>query len=249
MLFTILYQDDDLLAITKPCGYFVHRTTLDRTVEEIVLNRLGEQVESYLYPVHRLDRPTSGVLLFALNSYTAQQISEQFFNQKVTKIYHALTRGWVDKTKISLINTALKAKHHDSNPPPLQEAKTYYQGLYHTEVPLAVGPYQTARYSLVALQPITGRYHQLRRHLNYLAHPIIGDSSHGDSRHNRALKDKYALNRLMLHASFIRLTQPRTNRPLLIHSPLPKDFSKLLQALSINPTTYSLAFKDLSLIK
>lgn len=248
-MFTILFQDDDLLAITKPCGYFVHPTALDRSVEEIVLNKLSEQVGAYLYPVHRLDRPTSGVLLFALNSYAAQHISAQFFNQKVAKIYHALTRGWVDKTKVGLITTALKAKHHNSTSSSLQEATTYYYGLSHTEVPLAIGSYQTARYSLVALQPLTGRYHQLRRHLNYLSHPIIGDSSHGDLRHNQALKEKYGLNHLMLHASFIKLTHPKKGIPLLIHSPLTEDFSKLLKALSINFITCPSTFKELSSIK
>ena len=233
----ILYQDEEIIAIDKPSGWFVHRSLLDPKVTDIVLQHLRDQVGRYLYPVHRLDRPTSGVLLFAFSAESARFLSEQFMVNSVQKSYLAIVRGYLfDQGEIdhrlSVIHD--KIADRDKGEKEDQEALTDYQGLAQVELNLSTGKYPTSRYSLVLLKPQTGRKHQLRRHMNHLAHPIIGDTTYGDLRHNRLFLEAFGVQRLLLHAWKVSIIHPLTKKELTIEAPLDELWITLLIALGWN---------------
>lgn len=232
-MFEVLYQDNDLIVINKPEGWLVHRSWLDKHETVVVMQTLRDQIGQHVYPIHRLDRPTSGVLIFALSSEIARLLSEQFASNKIEKTYHAIVRGYVDGEAIidyplveELDKIADKFANKDK---PAQDAITFYKGLSKIELPIEVGKYKTARYSFVELKPQTGRKHQLRRHLKHIFHPIIGDSKHGDLHQNRAFSHYFAVKRLMLHASTVKIIHPITLTPLTIHAKLSDDWLKILR--------------------
>lgn len=232
-MFEVLYQDNNLIVINKPEGWLVHRSWLDKHETVVVMQTLRDQIGQHVYPIHRLDRPTSGVLIFALSSEIARLLSEQFASNKIEKTYHAIVRGYVDGEAIidyplveELDKIADKFANKDK---PAQEAITFYKCLSKIELPIEVGKYKTARYSFVELKPQTGRKHQLRRHLKHIFHPIIGDSKHGDLHQNRAFSHYFAVKRLMLHASTVKIIHPITLKPLTIHAKLSDDWLKILR--------------------
>ncbi|MFC0308385.1 tRNA pseudouridine(65) synthase TruC [Gallibacterium trehalosifermentans] len=227
----ILYQDEFLIAVNKPAGMLVHRSWLDKHETEFVMQTLRDQIGQYVFPIHRLDRPTSGVLLFALSSEVAAQVCLQFESKQVEKHYLAVVRGYL--TGSDRIDYALKPKldkiadkFTDPNKA-AQPAISDYQGLATIELPIAVGRYSTARYSLVRLTPQTGRKHQLRRHLKHIFHPIIGDTQYGDLHQNRAFAEYFSVSRLMLHSETLRLFHPVTQQKLEIVAPLDQNFLKI----------------------
>lgn len=220
----ILYQDQYLVAVDKPAGMLVHRSFLDKHETRFVMQTLRDQLGQHVYPVHRLDRPTSGVLLFALSSEVARMLSEQNAQQKWCKGYLAVVRGYMQQAGEldyplyeELDKIADKYAQQDKAP---QHAVSRYLPLQQTELPFAVGRYQTSRYSLVALQPLTGRKHQLRRHLAHLRHPIVGDTSHGDGKHNAFFRQQFNNQRLLLAAMELRLPHPVSGEPLCIRAGL-----------------------------
>ncbi|WLT05480.1 tRNA pseudouridine(65) synthase TruC [Gilliamella apis] len=233
MVFEVLYQDNDLIAINKPEGWLVHRSWLDKNETVVVMQTLRDQIGQHVYPIHRLDRPTSGVLIFALSSDIARLLSQQFAEKQIEKTYHAIVRGYVDgedTIDYPLVEELDKiADKFASKDKPAQEAITFYKGLSKIELPIALGKYQTARYSFVELKPQTGRKHQLRRHLKHIFHPIIGDSKHGDLHQNRAFGYYFAVKRLMLHASTIKMMHPVTQEPLTIHANLSEEWLTILK--------------------
>lgn len=220
----ILYQDEWLVAVNKPSGWLVHRSWLDRDEKVVVMQTVRDQIGQHVFTVHRLDRPTSGVLLMGLSSEAGRLLSQQFEQHQIQKRYHAIVRGWLMddavldyrwwKSWIKL-PTNFPVKIKDPQP-----AVTHYRGLATVEMPVATGRYPTTRYGLVELEPKTGRKHQLRRHLSHLRHPIIGDSKHGDLRQNRSAAEHFGCQRLMLHASQLTLTHPFTGEPLVIRAGL-----------------------------
>ncbi len=192
-LFSILHNSEDLIAINKPYGYFVHQSSLDPYSNKIVLQRLRDQIGRKVFPIHRLDRKTTGVLLFALNHKTQIEISKKFMAKDVQKKYLAMVRGWTEDTDIvDYPLTNLEGK--------TQEAMTKYTTLKRYEIPLSSGRYNTSRYSLLRLEPSTGRYHQLRKHLAHIRHPIIGDRPHGCNKQNKFFKTEFSYDQMMLHA-------------------------------------------------
>lgn len=210
----ILYQDEHLVAVNKPAGMLVHRSWLDRHETVFVMQTLRDQIGQHVFTVHRLDKPTSGVLLLALSSDVARLLSQQFENQQMSKVYHAVVRGYLSEDGTldyalteELDKIADKFTNPDKAPQP---AVTHYRSLAQVEMPVAVGRYDTARYSLVELRPETGRKHQLRRHMSHLRHPIIGDSAHGDLKQNRGMTEHFGCSGLMLHASHMQLPHPVT---------------------------------------
>ena len=232
-MFEVLYQDNNLIVINKPEGWLVHRSWLDKHETVVVMQTLRDQIGQHVYPIHRLDRPTSGVLIFALSSEIARLLSEQFASNKIEKTYHAIVRGYVDGEAIidyplveELDKIADKFANKDK---PAQDAITFYKGLSKIELPIEVGKYKTARYSFVELKPQTGRKHQLRRHLKHIFHPIIGDSKHGDLHQNRAFSHYFAVKRLMLHASSVKIIHPITLKPITIHAKLSDDWLRILR--------------------
>lgn len=225
----ILYQDEALVAIDKPAGLLVHRSWIASEARQFALQMLRDQLGQYVYPVHRLDRPTSGILLFALNAEIARHMSEQFASREVRKLYHAVVRGYVPEH--GQINYALKEEHDkiaDSQADPnkaAQPAMTDYMCLKRVELPFKVSKqHATSRFSLVQLSPKTGRKHQLRRHMAHIRHPIIGDTNHGDGRQNAFFREHYQINRLMLCASGLEFTHPLTNKEVNIRVPIPESF-------------------------
>ena len=233
MSLEIIYQDAWLVAVNKPSGWLVHRSWLDRDEKVVVMQTVRDQIGQHVFTVHRLDRPTSGVLLMGLSSDVGRSLSQQFEQHKMQKRYHAIVRGWLQESGEldyplieELDKIGDKYARADKDPQP---AVTHYQGLAVTEKPVAVGRYSTARYSLVEMLPQTGRKHQLRRHMAHLRHPIIGDSKHGDLRQNRAAAAHFGCDRLMLHASELSLTHPVTGAPLSLRARFDETW---MQALS-----------------
>ena len=233
----ILYQDEHLVAINKPSGLLVHRSLIATREHEFALQLTRDQIGQRVYLVHRLDRPTSGVLLFALNSDTARQISEQFMQRRVVKNYLALVRGHcADKGRIDyalkeqLDNVSDAKAKADKQ---AQEAVTDYACIQKVELPYKVGRYDSARFSWLGLTPHTGRKHQLRRHLKHIFHPIVGDTSHGDGKQNTFFRDQYQCYRLMLHANNLQLIHPALHTPLQIKAPLPGDLRDPLHSMGL----------------
>lgn len=228
----ILYQDEWLVAVNKPAGMLVHRSFLDKHETEFVLQRLRDQLGQHVFPLHRLDRPTSGVLLFALSADVARQMAEQ--QRHWQKTYLAVVRGHFKDAL--LLDYALKeqldaiADKFARTDKAAQTAQSAIWPLEHIELPYAVGRYPTARYSLVALQPLTGRKHQLRRHCEHLFHPIIGDTTHGDGKHNQFFRQQFDCKRLMLHAVRLCFLHPVTANTVVIDAAL-DDFGTVLQRL------------------
>lgn len=217
----ILHCDDYMVAVNKPAGLLVHRSEIDRHETVFLLQRLRNQIGQRVYPVHRLDKPTSGVIVFALSSSVASQLGEQFTAGTVEKTYHAVVRGIPDAQGV--IDYALKEKldkYGDKDAQldkPAQPAITQYRTLASIEIPVAVTPrYATSRYALVELSPKTGRKHQLRRHMKHIFHPIVGDTSYGDGKHNQYFRDNLHCSRLCLESTSISLLHPIKNSPLFI---------------------------------
>ena len=228
----VIYQDSTLVAINKPSGLLVHRSFIDRHETRFALQMVRDQIGQYVYPVHRLDKPTSGVLLFALNSDTARALSEQFNSQQVDKRYLAVTRGYPPES--GTIDHPLKEKldkiadRQSKKDKPAQEAVSHYQRLATIELPYLVDRYPQSRYSLVAVKPETGRKHQIRRHLKHIGHPIIGDAKHGKGVHNRFFQDQFHCHRLLLACTSMQLIHPDTQTPLRLIAGLDETFKSLL---------------------
>lgn len=215
----ILYQDPHLVAIDKPAGLLVHRSGLDAHETRFAVQLLRDQIGRPVWPAHRLDKGTSGVLLFALDAAIARALGLAFERgETMRKSYRAVVRGWPPES--GSIDHPLRRMPDDmrTGREEIQEALTRYRTLEHYELPLAQGDFPSTRCALVELQPVTGRRHQLRRHLKHVAHPIIGDATHGKGPLNRALAELLGLQRLWLHAAWLELRHPVTDQELLIEA-------------------------------
>ena len=231
----ILYRDDGLIAIDKPSGLLVHRSDIDRRETRFAVQLLRDQIGRRVYPAHRLDRGTSGVLLFAYDGETASKLGAQFESRAVEKTYLAVVRGHPPESGV--IDHPLARRPDDYEHLPAnaslaaQPALTRYRRLAVAELPYAVDRYPTSRYALVELSPETGRRHQLRRHLKHLAHPIIGDSTYGKGRHNRLFQEVFSCQRMLLACTRLVLHHPTSGTPLRIDAPPSEDFARVLAAL------------------
>ena len=231
MELNILYQDDCLVVINKPSGLLVHRSEIDRHETRFALQLLRNQLGQRVYPVHRLDKPTSGVLAFALSPEMASRITDLWRQRSVDKQYLAVVRGWMpefihlDKPMAPPVDKY--AKHEKIRPE--QEAITDFRCLATVEIPVAIDKYPQSRYSLVEATPHTGRKHQIRRHLKHLAHPIIGDARYGKGRHSRYFRDHLHAPRLLLHASQLTIQHPLTEQLLTFTAPPDRISRQLLQ--------------------
>ena len=221
---SILYRDAELAAVHKPAGLLVHRSAI-AMADDYLLQRVRELLGRRVYAVHRLDRPTSGVLLFALTPDAARGLSRQFEGHWVRKRYLAVVRGWPEAE--GRIDYPLD----DGGGGAPRSAITEYRRLACTELPVAVGRYPSSRYALLQLSPRSGRFHQIRRHLHHIHHPVIGDTTHGEGRHNRLFRERFGLRRLLLHAWSIGFEHPLDGRPMTITAPLVQDWLRLFEAL------------------
>lgn len=217
-----------MVAIHKPCAILVHRTSISED-KIFVLQLLRDQLGQRLFPVHRLDRPTSGVLLMAKTPDIAGQLSEQFRAKKVAKQYQAIVRGYLPEK--GTIDYAIGDPEDKSKPK--QAAITHYQRISQSEIEIPIGRYPTARFSLVEINPETGRRHQIRRHFSHLRHPIIGDKKHGDVKHNTFFREEWGLGRLFLHAKQIAFIHPNSEQVMVIESEIPPDFIRVRKLLSL----------------
>ena len=230
----ILYQDKYMVAINKPSGLLVHRSPIDKHETRFALQEVRDQIGQYVYPVHRLDKPTSGVLIFALNKEVAQILSEDFRENRVKKEYIAVVRGYVALE--GLIDHPLKqmldskAEKEKGISKEEKEAQTLYERLATIELPYAVSRYPVARYSLVKLKPQTGRKHQLRRHMKHIHHHMIGDTKHGRGEHNTLFRKEFDCYRLLLHARNMQLIHPVTLKSVMITAGYDVTFNKILHS-------------------
>jgi tRNA pseudouridine65 synthase len=221
---TILYQDQHYVAIDKPAGMLVHRTRIAEEAE-YAMQRLRDQLGQHVFVVHRLDRPTSGVLLFALSSEAARAMCEVFESRQVEKRYLAVVRGWTEEAGV--IDYPLREEKHKK----AQHAVTAWRRLATVELDIAVGRYPKARYSLIEALPETGRMHQIRKHFAHIFHPLIGDTTYGEGRHNRLFRDHFAMERLLLMATELSFVHPYSNEPVTLRAPLPPEVTQLFTRL------------------
>ena len=221
----VLYQDEYCIAVNKPHGLLVHRTSLSND-KDFLLQRVRDQSGKKVYPVHRLDRPTSGVVLFAFGKEIVAEFFKLFREREAKKTYLALVRGWTDDSGV--IDSPLRTASGKE-----QDALTLYKTIAKVEVDIPVGPYEKARYSLVEIDLKTGRTHQIRRHFAHLRHPLVGDTTYGDGRHNQMFRDKFNSHRLMLAAIKLELLHPITQEELMIEAPLETGFKTVLAKLGI----------------
>ena len=231
----ILFRDEHLIAINKPSGLLVHRTVLDWRETRFALQMLRDQIGQRVYPVHRLDRGTSGVLLFALNSDISRVLAQQFEAGAVQKRYWAVVRG--HPPEAGEIDHALTRLKDDVDflgqtvIQTAQDALTRYHRLATAEIPVQVDRYPTSRYALVELEPVTGRRHQLRRHMKHISHPIIGDATYGKGRHNRLFGEWFDSQRLLLACRTLQIVHPVSGAPLTFSAPLDAAFLRVLEGL------------------
>ena len=221
----ILYLDDYLAIVHKPAGWLVHRTPLDKGETRFVLQTLRDQIGQHVWPVHRLDKGTSGVLLFALSAEVARTLGQAFESgDGLQKTYRAVVRGW--PADEGLIDHPLKRMPDDmrTERTEIQPAQSRFATLRHFELALPQQGFASTRCAEVELEPLTGRRHQLRRHMKHIAHPIMGDATHGKGPLNRAVADLIGRQRLWLHAERLQLKHPVDGQPLVIDAPLPTEW-------------------------
>ncbi|MEX8519458.1 MAG: pseudouridine synthase [Leptothrix sp. (in: b-proteobacteria)] len=215
----ILWRDEHLIAIHKPAGWLVHRTGLDAGETRFIVQTLrGQLGGQHVYPVHRLDKGTCGVLVLGLHHEAARGLSLAFATHAVCKRYLALVRGWAPPE----IEVDHALRPDDTAPDaPAQPAQTRFRRLARLELAESADPrFASTRAALVEALPRTGRRHQIRRHLKHLAHPILGDSTHGKGPLNRWWAERLGLQRLWLHAWRLELAHPMTGARLCFDSGL-----------------------------
>lgn len=236
MMLPVLYQDEALIAVDKPPGMLVHRSMIAKDESVFALQVVRDQIGQYVYPVHRLDRPTSGVLLFAKNPNVARLLTESFTHRQVEKQYSAFLRGFlpnrwsIDYPLTEIHDKMTDARARKDKPP--QSAQSELNCLKRFEVPLPIGRYPQARFSLVNLTPYTGRKHQLRRHMAHIRHPILGDTTHGDGKQNKFLRHHFNFHQLALTCTNMLFRHPLDNCEISIEAPLSVAFTHLLDAMS-----------------
>jgi tRNA pseudouridine65 synthase len=216
----IIWDDACYIAINKPSGLLVHPTEL-APGEDSCLKVLRDQIGLRLYPVHRLDRQTSGVLIFAKSSDAARALMTSWPEGNVRKSYQAIVRGWTAEE--GLVDRPLR----ETPEKPRVPAQTRYRRERVIELPDPVGRYTTARYSWVRVETLTGRQHQVRKHLLSISHPIVGDTTYGDGDHNRYFRAKFGIHRLLLHADTVEFGYPGTGAQVALAAAVPTEFARV----------------------
>jgi tRNA pseudouridine65 synthase len=223
----ILFEDDHIIAVNKPNGIFVHRTSLDPLADTFVVQVVRDMIGQRVYPVHRLDRKTSGVLLLAKSKMVQTKLNEIFRERDIKKYYLAIVRGYTEDKFV--IDYPLK---NDNGK--IQEALTVCSTISKVEIPVCSGTFPTSRYSLIHINPETGRRHQIRRHLAHVLHPIIGDRPHGCNKQNKFFLSHFQMNDMLLHASEISFFHPILQSDIKITAPLGSEFERMYKELGFN---------------
>ncbi|MES2858308.1 MAG: pseudouridine synthase [Pseudomonadota bacterium] len=219
----VLYADASLAVVDKPAGLMVHDSALARGETDFAADRLREQFGKPIFLVHRLDRATSGCLLLAFDRETASAMGKAVMSGDVEKHYLAMCRGWPAE------QTFLVDHPLDGGPgkPLKKPAQTAFEVLDTCELAMPSGGFETSRYALLRASPLTGRFRQIRRHLKHLSHHLIGDTSHGDGRHNRHFR-MLGIHRMLLHAQRLGFVHPHTGARLDVEAPVDTEFARAL---------------------
>jgi len=220
----IIFRDEHLIAINKPHDLLVHRSPIAADVEVFALQLLRDQVGQKVYPVHRIDRKTAGMLVFAFDKAVEIEMQKQFADNLVSKKYFAILRGHTPDT--GEIDYPLRKENGA-----FQEAFTSYHTLKRTELDVPFGKHATSRYSLIEATPKTGRMHQLRKHFAHIFHPIIGDRTHGCNKQNKLFKEKWDMTTMLLHASQLTFDHPVSGRAITIEAPLQPEFIRVMELM------------------
>ena len=245
----VLFEDEHYFAIDKPSGILVHPSPIERRAPNAIA-LIREQFGFKAYTVHRLDRPTSGVLIFAKSSEAANKLNLCFAERRVQKTYLCVCRGYTEEAGI--IDYPLKeildkaADKHADPDKPAKDAVSEYRRLGTVELPIPVGKYAASRYSLVEVQPKTGRKHQIRRHMKHIFHPLVGDTAYGDGRHNTLFRNNFGLERLLLMASKLEFVHPFTGQSIEIVAPVTPWVDQLFSQFGwqgLYPASESLSFE------
>ncbi|WP_111707779.1 pseudouridine synthase [Lutibacter citreus] len=219
----ILFEDDYFVIVNKPNNVLVHNSYYARNIKEpTLLDLLKDELNQTLYPIHRLDRKTSGVIALSKKKETVAVFQELFNSNILKKEYFGIVRGYFEGNKI--INTPVK----NPDTKVYKEAETHGDILNKIELKIPVHPYDFSRYSLVKLTPFTGRMHQLRIHMNKVSHPIVGDTKYGDRFHNRMFEKEFNCGNLFLHAYSLNFKHPINNEKISVVASLPKNWNYIL---------------------
>jgi len=232
---TLLYRDDRIAVFNKPSGLLVHRSYIDRTETRFALQMARDLLGQRVYPVHRLDKPTSGVLLFALSPEDAAILTGSFTAGTVRKRYLGVCRGTAPENGVIDYPLLEEQDRHDpyrQEGKEPQQAVTTYRRLASVELPFAVGRYPSSRYSFMEAEPLTGRRHQIRRHFKHIFHPLVGDVNYGEGRHNRFFREEFNCSRLLLHAAELTIPHPADGIVAHFTAPLDSTFKELLRRLN-----------------
>ena len=226
----VLYRDDRLAVVCKPAGLMVHDSALARGVTEFAADHLRAQFGRPIHLVHRLDRATSGFLLLAFDRDTASALGKVLMSREVEKDYWAICRGWPAEREF-VVDHPL-----DGGPgkPQKKEARTAFEVLATCELPLPSAGFPTSRYAWLRASPHTGRFRQIRRHLKHLSHHLIGDSSHGDGRHNRQFR-MLGIHRMLLHARRLAFAHPDGGQRIEVLAPVDAEFARALALFGPQP--------------
>lgn len=220
----IIYSDEQLIAINKPHGLLVHTSNMAAGETNTAVQLLRNQTGQWVFPAHRLDRKTAGVLLFSFDKSINSLMQQQFMNHEVVKTYHAIVRGYTDDS--GTIDYPVADKNGR-----LKEAITHYRSLKRVEIPVPFGKFATSRYSLVEINPLTGRIHQIRKHFAHILHPVIGDRPHGCNKQNRLFLEKWNHSDMLLHAWSLQFSHPCNNENIEILAGYQQSFLRILNVL------------------
>ncbi len=223
----IVYQDDHLIAINKPHGLLVHRSSIATDAKEFALQLLRDQVNRRVSPVHRLDRKTGGLLLFTFDKEVEIAMHQQFQNGEVKKKYLAIVRGYAP----DVMDIDYPLAKENGN---MQEAFTSFITLNKAELDIPLGQHPTSRYSLVEATPTTGRMHQLRKHFAHIFYPIIGDRKHGCNKQNKFFKEQWEMTTMLLHASELSFKHPVTQKEIHLTAAVHDEFDRVMKLMNWN---------------
>ncbi|WP_272149072.1 pseudouridine synthase [Tenacibaculum aiptasiae] len=230
MALDILFEDEYIICVSKPNNVVVHHAHHSRNVsdEDSLLQLLFNQFGKKFYPIHRLDRKTSGIILLAKETSFVSKFQELFTNNEIQKTYYGIVRGHAPEAKI--IDSPVKGRDANAH----KEAETLLELVDKITLDIPVKPYDTSRYSLVKLSPKTGRLHQLRIHMNKISHPLIGDPKYGDKNHNTMFIENFNCENLFLHAYSLTFKHPISNKEMILETKLPNDWNILFGKFNWN---------------
>ncbi|MCB9359758.1 MAG: pseudouridine synthase [Flavobacteriales bacterium] len=227
MVIEILYEDEFIVVVNKPNDVLMYPSYYARNIKDATLvELLNKQLQVKTSPLHRLDRKTSGVVIFGKSAEVAKVFEKLFAQHQIEKTYLAIVRGFCENEGV--IGTPIK--NNDTGV--YKDALTTYKTITTYEWEMPVTPYDKSRYSLIELAPKTGRMHQLRKHLNKINHPIIGDHKYGDRNYNKTFTHEFGFDKLLLHAKQLNFTHPLTNKEMEINASIPDNWNAVLKTFN-----------------